>query len=78
MFIDWLIIGLYLLCITLSGTWAARKVKSSSTFFISDRTFGKVMMTLFAFGTGTNVSSPNLTQAEIVVFWQDITAGRRQ
>ena len=54
MLIDWLIIGLYLLSIALIGTLAARKVKSSSSFFISDRRFGKGMMMMFAFGTGTN------------------------
>jgi Na+/proline symporter len=53
-FIDWFVICIYLLSIILIGISTARKVKSSSNFFITDRKFGKVMMTFLAFGTGTN------------------------
>lgn len=52
--IDWLVIAAYLLGITAIGVHTSRKVSSSSSFFISDRKFGKVMMTFFTFGTGTN------------------------
>jgi len=52
--IDWLVIVLYLAGITVIGTWAIRKVTSSTTFFISDRKFGKVLMMFFNFGTGTH------------------------
>jgi len=52
--IDWLVIGLYLIGITLVGVAAARKVSSSSSFFIGDRKFGKTAMVFFSFGTGTN------------------------
>ena len=52
--IDWLIIAVYLLGITAIGVYTGRKISSSSSFFISDRKFGKVMMTFFTFGTGTN------------------------
>ncbi len=52
--IDWLVIAGYLLGITAIGTWAVRKVKSSTSFFISDRRFGKLMMMFFNFGTGTH------------------------
>ncbi|MBN1910673.1 MAG: sodium:solute symporter family protein [Pirellulales bacterium] len=52
--VDWLVIGAYLLGITAIGTWAMRRVKSSTSFFISDRRFGKLMMIFFAFGTGTH------------------------
>jgi len=51
---DWAVIAIYLLGVTAIGTWAVRKVKSSTSFFISDRGFGKVMMVFFAFGTGTH------------------------
>ena len=51
---DWAVIAAYLLGITLIGTWAIRKVKSSTSFFISDRSFGKWMMIFFNFGTGTH------------------------
>ena len=54
MLIDWLVIAVYLVGITIIGVYATRRVKSSSNFFISDRSFGKLMMTFFSFGTGTN------------------------
>jgi len=52
--VDWLVILVYLVGITVIGTWAVRKVKSAATFFISDRGFGKVLMMFFNFGTGTH------------------------
>jgi len=52
--IDWLVIVGYLLGITVIGTWAIRRVKTSASFFISDRGFGKLMMMFFNFGTGTH------------------------
>ena len=54
MVIDWLVIAVYLLGITAIGVYSSKKVSSSSNFFISDRKFGKWMMTFFTFGTGTN------------------------
>ena len=54
MIIDWLVIFLYLIGITLIGIRAAKKVKVASTFFISDRKFGKIMIMFFSFGTGTH------------------------
>jgi len=53
-FVDWLVIAAYLIGITLLGASAARRVKSSANFFISDRQSGKLLMTFFSFGTGTN------------------------
>jgi len=52
--IDWIVIVLYLLVITAVGLWAVRKVRSSASFFIGDRKFGKVMMAFFMFGSGTH------------------------
>ena len=52
--VDWLVIAGYLVGITAVGTWAIRKVKDSTSFFISDRKFGSLMMTFFNFGTGTH------------------------
>jgi len=52
--IDWLVIAAYLIGVTLLGASAARRVKSSANFFISDRQSGKLLMTFFSFGTGTN------------------------
>ena len=54
MYFDWLVIAVYLFGITAIGVYTSKQVSSSSSFFISDRKFGKVMMTFFTFGTGTN------------------------
>ena len=54
MFIDWLVIFLYLIGITLIGTRAVKKVKTASSFFITDRKMGKIMMMFFSFGSGTH------------------------
>jgi SSS family transporter len=53
-FIDWIVIIVYLLGITFVGFWAVKKVRSSASFFIGDRKFGKVMMSFFMFGSGTH------------------------
>ncbi|MBN2477409.1 MAG: sodium:solute symporter family protein [Pirellulales bacterium] len=52
--VDWLVIVAYLAAITVIGTWAVRKVKSSASFFISDRSSRKLLMIFFNFGTGTH------------------------
>jgi Na+/proline symporter len=52
--IDWMVIVVYLAGITFIGLWAVRKVHSSTSFFIGDRKFGKVMMAFFMFGSGTH------------------------
>jgi Na+/proline symporter len=52
--VDWIVIVVYLVGITLIGFWAVRKVRSSASFFIGDRKFGKVMMAFFMFGSGTH------------------------
>ena len=52
--IDWLVILGYLLGITVLGIWTVRMVKSSASFFISERKFGSLMMIFFNFGTGTH------------------------
>lgn len=54
MLIDWVIVAAYLIGVTLLGISSARRVKTSSNFFISDRQSGKLLMTFFSFGTGTN------------------------
>jgi len=52
--VDWVVIVVYLAGITFIGLWAVRKVRSSASFFIGDRKFGKVMMAFFMFGSGTH------------------------
>ncbi|MHC4203883.1 MAG: sodium:solute symporter family protein [Planctomycetota bacterium] len=53
-FIDWVVIVVYLVGITFIGFWAVRKVRSTASFFIGDRKFGKLMMAFFMFGSGTH------------------------
>jgi len=50
---DYVILGLYLVGITLIGIWAARKIRSSGDFFMP-RKFGKAFMIMFSFGSGTH------------------------
>jgi Na+/proline symporter len=50
---DILVLGLYLVGITVIGIWAARRIKNTADFFMP-RKFGKVMMITHAFGTGTH------------------------
>jgi len=52
--VDWAVIVIYLVGISLIGFWAVRKVRSSTSFFIGDRKFGKLMMSFFMFGSGTH------------------------
>jgi Na+/proline symporter len=52
--VDWIVIIAYLVGITFIGLWAVKKVRSSASFFIGDRKFGKVMMAFFMFGSGTH------------------------
>ncbi|MHC4726754.1 MAG: sodium:solute symporter family protein [Planctomycetota bacterium] len=52
--IDWAVIIVYLVGITFIGLWAVKKVRSTASFFIGDRKFGKVMMAFFMFGSGTH------------------------
>ena len=50
--IDVAVIILYLLGVTALGIWVGRRVKGDSDFFMPRR-FGKAMMMMHAFGTGT-------------------------
>ncbi len=50
---DILVLGLYLVGITIIGVWAARRIKNTADYFMPRR-FGKVMMITHAFGTGTH------------------------
>jgi SSS family transporter len=52
--IDWAVIIVYLVGITFIGLWAVKKVRSTASFFIGDRKFGKIMMAFFMFGSGTH------------------------
>jgi len=52
--LDWGIVLFYLIGVTALGVWAVRRVKSSSSYFIGDRKYGKVFMMFFMFGSGTH------------------------
>ncbi len=73
--IDWAVLPIYLIGITLLGAWTARKVHSSGDFFMPRR-FGKAMMITFAFGTGTSsdqavtVASKTITNGLSAIWWQ--------
>ena len=62
--LDYITLGAYLIAVTVIGTLAARKVTSTSTFFMGERKFGKWMMTLFTFGTGTSTDQAVTTVAK--------------
>lgn len=73
--IDWAILPIYLIGVTVLGAWTARRVTSSGDFFMPRR-FGKAMMITFAFGTGTSsdqavtVASKTLTNGLSAIWWQ--------
>ena len=56
MLIDWVVVAAYLIGVTVLGISAARRVKTSSNFFISDRQSGKLLMTFFSFDNKTQKS----------------------
>jgi len=51
--VDVLVLVLYLLAMVAIGIWSARKIKDIGDFFMPRR-FGKAMMIMFSFGTGTH------------------------
>ena len=50
--IDGLVVALYLMGITVMGVWMGRRLSGREDFFMP-RKFGKGMMMMHAFGTGT-------------------------
>ena len=50
---DVFVLGLYLIGTTIIGVWASRRIKNVADFFMPRR-FGKAMMIMHAFGTGTH------------------------
>ena len=62
--IDYITLGVYLIGVTVIGTLTARRVSSASTFFMGERRFGKWMMTMFTFGTGTSTDQAVTTVAK--------------
>ena len=72
---DVFVLGLYLIGITCIGVWAARKIQNISDFFMPRR-FGKAMMVMHAFGTGTHsdqavsVASKSFTNGMSGIWYQ--------
>lgn len=72
---DCVVLAFYFLCITVIGVVSARKIKSSSDFFMP-RKFGKFMMMMFSFGTGTHsdqavsVASKSFTNGVSGIWYQ--------
>ena len=52
--VDWIILGVYLVGITIIGAWSYRRIKGMDDFFMGGRRFGKIFMMFFAFGSGTS------------------------
>jgi len=50
---DIAVLGLYLVGIAMIGIWSGRRIKRSADFFMPRR-FGKLMMVMFSFGSGTH------------------------
>lgn len=64
--IDWVVIGVYLVGITLLGAWMARRVKNLGDFLMPRR-YGKAYMVMYAFGAGTNSDVAVVVAAKIFV-----------
>ncbi|UCH36298.1 MAG: sodium:solute symporter family protein [Armatimonadota bacterium] len=52
--VDWTVVVVYLLGITALGVWSKRAVHDREDFLLGGRRFGKAMMVMHAFGTGTH------------------------
>jgi len=53
-YLDWLVIGFYLLLMVLIGAWARRRVTGTRAFYQGGRSFGKVLSTFLSFGSITS------------------------
>ena len=56
--LDWSVLLLYFVGITLFGVWVARKIRSSGGFFLGDRQLPWWVMVGQSFGTGTHAENP--------------------
>ena len=56
--LDWAVLALYFVGITLFGVWVARKIRSSGGFFLGDRQLPWWVMVGQSFGTGTHAENP--------------------
>lgn len=56
--LDWTVLLLYFVGITLFGLWLARRIRSSNSYFLGDRQLPWWIMIGQAFGTGTHAENP--------------------
>ncbi len=56
--LDWCVLGGYFVGITLFGLWLARKIRTSSGYFLGERKLPWWVMVGQAFGTGTHAEQP--------------------
>ncbi len=56
--LDWIVLIVYFIGITILGLWTYKKIKSSGDFFMGNRRFGKILMIAQAFGVGTHTDQP--------------------
>ena len=55
---DWVVLAVYLFVVLAIGAVASRKVKSTDSYFLGSRSFGKLIMIAQSFGTGTHAEMP--------------------
>jgi solute:Na+ symporter, SSS family len=53
-YLDWLVIGLYLILMILIGAWARKRITGTRAFYQGGRSFGKVLTTFLSFGSITS------------------------
>ena len=56
--LDFLVVVVYLFGICTLGVWMVRRVKNTSDFFIGNWRFGKALLMMHSFGTGTSSEMP--------------------
>jgi hypothetical protein len=56
--LDFLVVVVYLIGICALGVWMVRRVKDTSDFFIGNWRFGKALLMMHTFGTGTSSEMP--------------------
>jgi len=72
---DLVVLASYLIGVTILGSFMIRRIKTRSDFFMPRR-FGKLMMTTFAFGTGTasdqavSVAAATFREGISGIWWQ--------
>jgi Na+/proline symporter len=56
--LDWLVLAVYFVGITVFGLWVSRKIRSSGGYFLGDRKLPWWVMVGQSFGTGTHAENP--------------------